>query len=190
MCIRDRLNAFVKAYNDANKVMTELGAYNAGAKSAGALQGNSTLRTAQTQVRGMLFGASAGGTSAYQRLSDIGVSLDKNGVLSLDSTKLNKAVAADFNGVTNLVSTVGSAYKNAIEGMVGSSGSIASATDGANRIIKDIVKRQTTLSSRLNTIEAQYQKQFTSLDTLIAGMQRTSSYLTQQLASLPGTITK
>ena len=34
------------------------------------------------------------------------------------------------------------------------------------------------------TIEARYRKQFTSLDTLISGMNSTSAYLTQQLANL------
>ncbi len=180
------LNAFIKAYNDANKTMSDLGAYDAASKSAGALQGNSTLRTAQGQVRNLVFGAIAGGTSPYQRLSDIGVSLDKNGKLSLDSAKLSKATTADFESVASLVSTVGTAFKNTIEGLVGTTGSIASATDGMNRIVKDLTKRQTALSKRLDAIQAQYQAQFTSLDTLIAGMKRTSSYLTQQLASLPG----
>ena len=184
------LNSFVKAYNDANKSMSELGAYNATSKSAGALQGNSTLRTAQNQVRSLVFGATGGGSSAYQRLSDIGVSVDKNGALSLDSTKLSKAVTADFDGVANLVSAVGSAFKTSIEGLVGTTGSITSATDGANRSIKDLVKRQEALSRHLTSIESNYRAQFTALDSLIASMKQTSTYLTQQLASLPSTSSK
>lgn len=180
------LNAFIKAYNDANKTMTGLGSYNATTKSAGALQGNSALRTASNQVRSLVFGATAGGTSPYQHLSNIGVSLAKDGSLSLDNAKLSAAVAADPASVANLVSAVGSAYKTGIEGLVGASGSITSATDGANRTIKDLTKRQQALSDRLTIIQANYTKQFTALDSLIAGMKQTSSYLTQQLANLPG----
>ena len=180
------LNAFIKAYNDANTTMTGLGAYDAKTKVAGALQGNTTLRSARSAIQSLVFGTSGGGTSPYQRLSDLGVSIAKNGSLSLDSTKLTKAIAADQTTVANLISTVGSAFKSGIEALVGTTGSIASATDGANRTIKDLTKRQEALSLRLVTIEAQYRKQFTALDTLIAGMKQTSTYLTQQLASLPG----
>jgi flagellar hook-associated protein 2 len=180
------LNAFVKAYNDANKAMSELGAYNATTKAAGALQGSSTLRTAKNQIRSLVFNATAGGTSPYQHLSNIGVSLGKDGSLSLDSAKLTAAVAADPTSVANLVSAVGSAYKTGIEGLVGSTGSITAATDGANRTIKDLTKRQQALSDRLTVIQANYTKQFTALDSLIAGMKQTSSYLSQQLANLPG----
>lgn len=180
------LNAFVKAYNDANKAMNELGAYNATTKAAGALQGNSTLRTAKNQIRNLVFGATAGGSSPYQHLSNIGVSLAKDGSLSLDNTKLSAAVAADPTSVANLVAAVGSAYKTGIEGLVGTTGSITAATEGANRTIKDLAKRQQALSDRLTIIQANYTKQFTALDNLVAGMKKTSSYLTQQLANLPG----
>lgn len=179
------VNAFVKAYNDANKSMKDLGAYNTTTKSAGSLQGNSTLRSSQTQTRNLLQ-TKAGGTSAYQRLSDIGVAVQKDGTLTLDTTKLTSAIAADYAGVTTLVSTVGTAFKNGLEGVVGTKGNIAAATDSANSMIKGLTARQTALANRLTTIEAGYRKQFTALDTLVASMNKTSAYLTQQLANLPG----
>lgn len=180
------LTAFVKAYNDAAGTMSTLGAYDASTKKAGALQGNSTLRSAQTSVRNQLFSVTSGGTSPYQRLSDVGVTLGKDGKLSLDTSKLNTAVAADFATVANLVSAVGSAYNTTIDGLVGSTGSIPSAVSGTNSVIADNKANQARFSQRLTAIEARYRKQFTSLDTLIAGMKQTSTYLTQQLASLPG----
>ena len=61
---------------------------------------------------------------------------------------------------------------------------IASRTDGINRSIKDISKQTDALSARLQAIQARYPKQFTALDTSVASMQATSSYLTQQLSSL------
>lgn len=179
------LNAFIKAFNDADKTIDGLGAYNATTQSAGALQGDSTLRTAKSQIKNLVFGATAGGTSPYQQLSSIGVSLAKDGTLSLDTAKLNAAVAADPTGVAKLVSAVGSAYKSTIDGLVGTTGSIAAATDGANRTIKDLTKRQQALAARINAIQANYTKRFTALDKLIAEMKQTSTTLTQQLASLP-----
>lgn len=181
------LTTFIKSYNDANKSMTDLGAYNATTKTAATLQGNSTLRSTQNQLRSVLFSTTLGGTSAVQRLSDIGVSVGKDGSLSLDSTKFSKAVTADFTSVASLVSKAGTAFDNTIDTMISDSGTVTYATTSANRQAKLLEKQATALSSRLTAIEARYRAQFTSLDTLIAGMKQTSTYLTQQLANLPGT---
>lgn len=180
------LNAFIKAYNDATALMKTQGAYDQTTQKAGALQGNSTLRDAQSSMRGMLFSTTSSGTSAYQRLSDIGVSVAADGTLKLDSTKLNSALAADANGVAGVVSAVGTAYSSKLERIVGTSGSIQIATDSTNKLIKSITDREAVLERRLTTIEARYRKQFSALDTLVAGMKQTSTYLSQQLANLPG----
>lgn len=177
------LNAFVSAYNSANTTMGGLGAYNSTTKKAGALLGDSTLRTAQTQVRSLLFSNPTGGTSPYQLLSDIGVSVAKDGSLSVDSTKLNKAIAADFTTVANMVAKVGAAYDASLKAIVGTDGSIAAATKSANTTIKALEARKTAISTRLTQIEKTYRAQFTALDTLVAKMKTTSSYLTQQFAT-------
>ncbi|MBS1189599.1 MAG: flagellar hook-associated protein [Rhodocyclaceae bacterium] len=179
------LNAFIKSFNEANKMVSDLGAYNAETKVAGPLQGQAVVRSAENQLRSLIFNTTAGGDSAYQRLSDIGISLDKSGNLSLDSGKLNKALAADYNGVIGLVEKVGTAFKTGLESMVGSTGTITGVTDNVNSMIKRLGQQQTVLTQRLTRIEERYRQQFTALDSAIAGMKQTSTYLTQQLASLP-----
>jgi flagellar hook-associated protein 2 len=69
--------------------------------------------------------------------------------------------------------------------LVGSTGIVAASTDGANATVKDIAAQRDAFSSHLTTVEAQYRAQFTALDTLISSMNSTSTFLTQQLASLP-----
>lgn len=180
------LNTFIQAFNDTNTLMKSQGAYNQATKVAGVLQGNGTLRSAQETLRSLIFNTTSGGTSTYQRLSDIGITVSSDGTLKLDSTKLSNALAADANGVATVVSSVGTAYKKSLENFVGVSGSIQTATDSANKILKSYAAREASLQLHLDAIEAQYRKRFTALDTLIAGMKQTSSYLAQQLANLPG----
>lgn len=179
------LNTFVKGFNDANKTVSDLGAYNAQTKVAGPLQGQAIIRSAQTQLRSLVFNTTAGGSSTYQRLSDIGVSIDKSGNLSLDSAKLSKALAADFQGVANLVEKVGTSFKTGLESMVGSTGTISGLTDTINSTIKRLGQQENVLTQRISRIEDRYRQQFTALDSAIAGMKQTSTYLTQQLANLP-----
>lgn len=182
--ITSALNSFITAYNAANSTMTTMGAYDATTKTAGALQGNQILRESQTLVRSLLYDTTTGGSSSYQTLSDIGVSVGTDGSLSLDSTKLSAALSADSSAVATLVTKIGSGFNTELEKTVGYSGRIKIATDSANSMVEELEKRQEALQLRLDTIEARYRSQFSALDTLISGLNSTSSYLTQQLASL------
>lgn len=146
--LKSTLESFIKAYNTAATAMRELGSYNPETKVAGSLQGDAALRGTQNQLRALLRTA-AGGTGAYQTLSDLGVALQSDGTLKLDAGKLSKAVAADFEGVASLVEKVGNAFKTGLESVVGTAGGLTSATESANRSIKDIQKRQEALADRL-----------------------------------------
>ena len=154
------------------------------------LQGQAVARNTQAQLRNLVFNTRADGTAAYQTLNDLGITFDKSGKLNVDGTKLSKALEADYAGVSAFVGKIGSTFKASMETMVGSSGSITSASDGMTQMIKRLGTQETQLSSRLTQIEARYRAQFTALDTMIAGMKQTSTYLTQQLANLPGTSSK
>ncbi|EXI77639.1 MAG: Flagellar cap protein [Candidatus Accumulibacter appositus] len=180
------VNALVKAFNEFSSTASSLGSYNAATKKAGALNGDSTLRTAQNSFRSVLGNIPAAvAGSSFQRLSDVGVSLQKDGKLSVDSAKLSAAINDDLAGVANLVAAFGSAFKDAAEGLVGTSGLIAARREGLNISIASLGKQSDVLVDRLTGIEARYRKQFTALDTLISGMTSTSNFLTQQLAILP-----
>jgi flagellar hook-associated protein 2 len=61
----------------------------------------------QGQVRSVLSSSVAGGTGAFSRLSDIGVTLQKDGLLGVDSTKLAAAVASNFGDFAGLFAAVG-----------------------------------------------------------------------------------
>jgi flagellar hook-associated protein 2 len=56
--------------------------------------------------------------------------------------------------------------------------------DGITASIKDIARKREQLNVRLENIEKRYRAQFNALDTLMARMQQTSTYLQRQLDSL------
>lgn len=179
------VNAFVKAFNGFSSTASSLGSYNATTETAGTLNGDSTLRSTQNRMRSLLTSVPSGLSGAtYQLLSNIGVSLQKDGTLAVDSTKLSDAVSKDFTGVANLLSAVGTAFDDAIDSLTGSDGIIAARTDGLNATIKRYEKQYESIEARLEKIEARYRTQFTSLETLISSMNSTSTYLTQQLENL------
>lgn len=184
--LKEGIDAFIKAYNDAASTMKSQGAYDAQSKTAGPLQGNSVLRSAETTLRALIFNTTAGGSEPYQRLSDLGIGFAPDGTLKLlDQKKLENAVASNPSSVAGLVAKVGDAFDQNIERITGLSGSIKTSTDSMNAMIRDLNKRQDAIETRLVGIEARYRKQFSALDTLMSNMNKTSSYLAQQLANLP-----
>jgi len=186
------VNAFVKAYNDAIAGIKQITPYDAANKKASVLTGDSTARSIQSQLSS-LFSSISGIAGGISRLSDLGISVQKDGTLAVDSSKLSAAVAdpdsdvaAFFTQTTTGNEGIAVRFNTMLEGIVGTSGLITSRTDGINSSIKDLQRRAETLNLRLTAIEARYRAQFSRLDTLIASMNQTSTYLTQQLANLPG----
>ncbi len=183
--LTNAVTAFVKAFNGYSTTAASLGSYNATTDTAGTLNGDSTLRSAQNKMRSLLTNVPAElSGSTYKLLSNIGVSLQKDGTLTVDSTKLSDAITKDFTGVTKLLSVVGKAFDETITGLTGTDGTIAARTEGINTTIKRYQKQYAQVEVRLGSIEKRYRTQFTSLETLISGMNSTSAYLTQQLTNL------
>ncbi len=102
------VNGFVKAYNELSNQITSLGGYNADTKSGGPLLGDTTLRNLQAGIRRQLSTSITGlrGTN-LTNLSQIGISFQKDGSLTLDNAKLQKAVNNNFNDIAGLFAAVG-----------------------------------------------------------------------------------
>ncbi len=71
-----------------------------------------------------------------------------------------------------------------LTGYVGAGGIIQSRANSLNSQIQQNTQQQTVLHARLAQVQANYLAQFTSLDTLLTSMNSTSSFLTQQFASM------
>ena len=79
-------------------------------------------------------------------------------------------------------------YASQLDGLISKllkdDGILAAKTDGIKSSITRLDKQADAINVRLAATEARYRAQYTRLDTLIASMQSTSTFLTQQIASL------
>lgn len=183
--INRALERMVTAFNDYHKLSRDVGGYDSAAKKGGALLGDSALRSVDAKMRSMLSNVPpelAG--NGLRTLSDIGISLQKDGTLKLDTDKLDKALSDNFAGVANVAAAYGRAMDEVITGMIGSNGMITGKTEGLNRSITSMAQQRTVIERRLEGIEARYKAQFVALDSLVSGMMQTSNYLETQLKSL------
>lgn len=107
--INTAVDSFVKAYNDISKNLKELGSYDTATKKSAILQGDFAVRTIQYQIRNTLNTAISGANSNYNSLSSIGVSFQKDGTLTLDSSKLSNAITTNFDDIAGLFAATGKA---------------------------------------------------------------------------------
>jgi flagellar hook-associated protein 2 len=186
------IDNFVKTYNSAVNLLKTNSAYNAATKKAAVLNGDSTVRSLQSQLSSLVQSSVTGVAGGISSLSDIGISVQRDGTLTTDSTKLAAALADPNKDVASLFAqtTLGNEgiavrFNTALESVVGFGGLIANRTDGITTSINEIGTSRDALNYRLTQIEARYRRQFTALDVLVTNMNKTSQYLTQQLSSLP-----
>ena len=149
------------------------------------------LRNIQTRLRSIMNTPVSG--SSLSTLSQIGVSFQKDGTLSVDDTKLTKALndnptaVAQLFGGDGTTGGVGRAINDAITGFNTTNGSLKSAQDGLSQSLKDLSTQYTEEQSRINDTIARYRTQFTNLDLMVSQMNSTSAYLTQQFSALNNT---
>lgn len=103
------VQSFITAYNAASKALSDASAYDAKSKTAAPLQGNASVLMMQRQMRSMLGKALSNPSGGLSTLSDIGVSFQRDGTLSLDSAKLAKVLADPTKDVSTLFAAVGKA---------------------------------------------------------------------------------
>ncbi|UQY42734.1 flagellar filament capping protein FliD [Mixta hanseatica] len=192
----DAVQAYVDAYNSLQTTIANQTKYTAVDQGSGSqdtgngdLLGDGTLRNIQTRLRSTLSTASQTGGD-ISLLSQIGVTQDLNGKLTVDSDKLNKALNEKSTSVVNFLSgddkTTGFATQasNLLKSILASDGSIQRAEDGINTSLKRLSDQYDQVTTQIEATMARYKTQFTSLSTLVSSMTQTGNYLTQQFNAM------
>jgi len=118
--VKSKLNAMVTAYNAAVTYIKERTGYNEELKTAGVLMGDYVVSTIRSQIRDPLIAPTSGfivDVDSFLIPGHIGLELDKDGVLSLDTSVFDKAIVEDYLGVLGLIGAdkSGSSDSNDIE---------------------------------------------------------------------------
>ncbi|WP_447555219.1 flagellar filament capping protein FliD [Vreelandella sp. EE22] len=185
--VRDAVNGFVSAYNDLKETIGTLTSFNAETGIAGELNGDSAVRSVENQLRSVL---SAGENGEYSMLSDIGITLTRDGTLAVDEGKLDNAIAnnqealsAFFAGSASETGVAGR-MNQTLEQLLSSNGAVKGAISGAENRQEALGERYTRMEQSIEQTISRYRTQFGQLDGMIAQMNQTSDYLTQQFDAL------
>lgn len=182
--VKKNIEAFIKSYNDVIGVINEQYA------STGALAGDGTIRSMKSTMTRMLSTEVGSGTN-LKSLFDLGLKMDKNGILSWSSSAVNTLDEA----LTNSFSELGNFFSNSTDGIankfktladtyVASDGVLTKTTNSLNERLKQVEKDTSDHTYRMEQFEKRLREQYTQLDVVLAKMKSNGNYLLSQLGAL------
>jgi flagellar hook-associated protein 2 len=183
----DKYNAYQALYSSAT-------GYDALNGIAGSLQGDATMRAVMSQVRDALGANVSGATGAYMSIGDLGLSFDQAGVMSFTQTTFETAFAADASAVIQVfasttqnsttVSGVADTLETALETYLQTGGILDTRTDTLNSRLSEISDDRVDLASRMQALEDRLFAQMNAMDSLLAEIEVTGDFLTQQFEAM------
>lgn len=165
----------------ANAVMFDL---SASLGQGDILEGDETLQSLSASI---LSAVSDGGPNGAS-LSTYGISINSKGLLSFDPTAFSNAYSADPTGTqTAVAGSFATALNNA------STSAVAPTTGSLTQIIATNSSQESSLNTeitnwttRLNLIQTSLQAKYTAMETALAKLQSTQTYLTSMFDSISG----
>ena len=187
--ITTSINSFVTAYNKLGTTVKNLGKYGGSEDGSGngALIGDSTLRYISTQIRQNSTGTVSTSGSAYNSLAMIGVTVNKDGVMSLDSAKLKTALSVNFQSVSDVFSSaegVATKLASKLSVLLQSGGSIDSQQTSLNKTISRLDDQKENVNVRFERVQSALQKQFLAMDSAVGQFKNTGTFLANWISNL------
>ena len=191
--VKTKLEALVTAYNDANSMLGVVSDPKSTVETYGAtLVGNSAVQQVRSQMRALITANSSSPSGDVKALRDLGISIDRTGVMVLDAAKLDTALSTKFDNVVTMLSANRenlSSYSSQTAGIAGeavrkltkmlaSNGILTTQTSSANSRIAEYKKQLDKLEERMTELLARYNKQFGAMQTIVGQSKSLGASLT------------
>ena len=178
-----KVDEFIKAYNTLRSAIDTLTKAGREGTAGAVFASDAGIRSLSSKLNTLL-------RAEYDGLSltQLGVKADRNGQLTLDKSRLQKALVADPAALDKVF---GSARLSAPSGLLGGmstyldqwltsgSGQIATRQNSIQVLQRNLSARQTRLDAQYDSYYQRYLQQFTHLQTLQAQMEQTSGLFAQ-----------
>ncbi|MGY3909336.1 flagellar filament capping protein FliD [Aeromonas piscicola] len=182
--IKDMVKSFVDGYNTLVKKSNELGKRNSivagkSQNDGGALAGDATTRAVVNMMNGIITEPSQK-SSTYSTIFQMGIKMDNKGVLSIDDTKFSEAIDKNFDQVVAVFGGkdgVAGQLANQLETYSKTGGLLAKREDSLNSDLREVSRKESDVTSQLTKYQETLRARYGSLDTMLAKMNKSASYL-------------
>jgi flagellar hook-associated protein 2 len=125
-------------------------------------------------------------TSGPQSLTDLGITANPQGTYSLNTVTLGNALSANLTAAGKLLGgTTGIATQlnTLITGYTQAGGLLDTVNQGLQSGLSDVAKQQAALTARLAVYSATLTKEYNAMDTAVALLKQTQTFLTASFNS-------
>ncbi|MEA4883636.1 MAG: flagellar filament capping protein FliD [Clostridia bacterium] len=190
------IKSFVDQYNSVMDMISTLTAYDKDTRTAGALQGNSSVRGIQTRLRQMVSTAVDGLPEGVDSLLAIGISTGavgqangKSNALTIDDAKLKRLLETDSDTVAQVFNSanggISGLFEKYVDELVKGGTGLISKTQGLLKDqTRDVDNRIKDMETRLARKRENLVNQFTQMEKVLSSMQQQQSWMTSQFNSM------
>jgi flagellar hook-associated protein 2 len=187
--------AFVAMINEANLEFKKL----TSSELDGPLRGDSIFGSMTRSLRSIVVGTSSSPGSSINSLSNMGISIDRNGQLNYDEAKLDQVLSNDYDDVIKVFTAntdnqsrfsteaggIAGDIKNLIERVTASDGYLVTADAALQARKVEYDKDADELAARMEKVEERYNRQFLVMQSIIEEMNSTKESMISSFENLP-----
>jgi len=191
----------VDVYNTFEGVIKGLSGSATATEDEGSLREDAAVRAIRTKVRAFLTASSSTPGASKGSMADIGVSLQRDGLFKVNQVTLGSALTNYYADITQMFSANTddqSAFGTASRGIAGdlvnqissylASGGVVKLRETSYTATKaTLTTEQKALDTKMESVEARYTKQFSTMSKIMDEMKSTQEYLESSLGNLPFT---
>jgi flagellar hook-associated protein 2 len=180
------IGTFVTALNGLLTSIQSLTSYDATTQTAGPLLGNATLQSFKTQLSKILGQVNSGITSGPNSLSALGISATSTGTYSTDSNKVGNALSGNLSAVSQLLSGpngIATQLNTFVNQYMQAGGLLDTISSSLQASLASNAKQMTDLTARMSVYSATLTAEYNAMDTAVALLKQTQTYLTQEFNS-------
>lgn len=183
---RDAIENFQRAYNSLNTLLRNATrADSTGNGSNGPLIGDQAAIGIQRALRNVLGNNGPGGLP-FNRLSDIGMEVMRDGSLNItNSSKLNNGLSDPASLRTffdDATAGIATQVRNITSRLLSMDGTVNTRSQGLQNSIKRQDRQIERQEDRITRVEAQLRAQYSRLDTTLSGLTGLNAFLSQQIS--------
>ena len=177
------INGFVTALNGVLSSIQSLTGYDPATQKAGALNGNATLESFQNQLENILDQVTSGGSGTVNSLASLGITANTDGSYSTNATTLGNALSSSLTSVANLLGGpkgLATSINSLVNSYTQPGGLLDAINSGLQSSLKSVTQQQSLLTAELATYSATLTQEYNAMDTAIAQLKQTQTYLTAE----------
>jgi flagellar hook-associated protein 2 len=178
------IGTFVTALNGVLTSIQTLTGYDPSTQTAGPLNGNATLESFQNQLENILNKVTTGGVAGgVKSLADLGITADADGNYDTNTTTLGNALGSSLASIGSLLggtNGIATQLNTLINGYTQPGGLLATINQGLQTSLKNVSTQQAALNTELATYSATLTQEYNAMDTAVAKLKETQTYLTAE----------